>query len=1193
MRASGLVRHCRVASSVASGQYTGLGHPQRRFRGSLVGERIRAGRELEGRPGSRCASTGAKYRAQIEHAGRGLVVVTGRPPVSGSDGDPPSGLVTLLFTNIEGSTRLLRRVGDHYNDLLERHRQIIRDASVAEGGFEIGHEGDSARIVFQTASDGITAALAAQRALHDESWPTGCAVRVRMGLHTGPVAYASGQYAGITVHDAARVANAARGGQIVCSETTADCTTLPAGTSLRSLGLHRLTDPAVEMTLFQICHGDLPLSFPTLRSMAPTSGIVVGRDRELGRLDGLLGAAHAGSGTLLVIAGEPGIGKSTLLVELARRSAGMGMPVLAGRAVLDDGSPAFWPWLTALDHGPGLGLSGALLDRGAGPPDQMLFLAMERTVRALVAAAVPAGLVVTLEDLHWADPSALRLLRLLVGELPTSRLLVAATARTVSGTLAGLPRETLELAPLTAADISAYLAAVAGGAVHESWPDCLERHTGGNPLFLHESVRVLIEEGRLGGEPMSGDLLKEALRIGGDRFDALTGACRAALGLASAIGEDFDVALVASILDRDTDDLMAEALSAGVVVEDPAEPRRLRFSHALMCRARYDQLSRAQRIRLHARIADALARAGPGVPAEIARHRVRAAVDLESSAEALAACRSAAAAAIRAVDPVGAVYWYRSAADLAASSGLGDAERAELLASLAEAAYQAGQIDDALRHCVAAAEHAVVGHRPELVARAAVTVRGIGGAEPNRIIVGLCERAAALLGAGHDSLRAQVLAQQTMAMIETKAMADAAELSASAMLVAERSGDPVALVDALHARHKVAAMPEHVAEQLELSIRLQSLGSVPARPDAALWAHIWRIDAAMQTGAIGEVDAEIRGLADLVARLRWSVARWHLLRIRTVRSVLSGDFATAAVFWDEANAICQATQDKSGEVALRALALDIERKTGRFRDNLSELAADALAGGVPLVLAGRANYLYAAGRPDDAATLLDRLRPTLTTLPRDLAWWPTVRDIGEVSAALGDTEVARLCYDNLLPYSGYYLGSVAGYRGAVPYVLGLMAAALGEPDSADRYLTGAETMEHRVGAVADLAIARLAHARVLSARGSAKDRRRAAELAEQSALTAKRLGMAPTLQAATRLSDELAGVGAGAALSLTPREKQVAALIARGYANRAIAEQYVLSERTVETHVRNLLTKLGLTNRTQIAGWAVRNEIRG
>ena len=224
VRASGFVRHCRVASSVASGQYTGLGHPQRRFRGSLVKERIRAGRELEGRPGSRCASTGAKYRAQIEHAGRGLVVVTGRPPVSGSDGDPPSGLVTLLFTNIEGSTRLLRRVGDHYKDLLERHRQIIRDASVAEGGFEIGHEGDSVRIVFQTASDGITAALAAQRALHDESWPTGCAVRVRMGLHTGPVDYASGQYAGITVHDAARVANAARGGQIVCSETTADCT---------------------------------------------------------------------------------------------------------------------------------------------------------------------------------------------------------------------------------------------------------------------------------------------------------------------------------------------------------------------------------------------------------------------------------------------------------------------------------------------------------------------------------------------------------------------------------------------------------------------------------------------------------------------------------------------------------------------------------------------------------------------------------------------------------------------------------------------------------------------------------------------------------------------------------------------------------------------------------------------------------
>ena len=155
-----------------------------------------------------------------------------------------------------------------------------------------------------------------------------------------------------------------------------------------------------------------------------------------------------------------------------------------------------------------------------------------------------------------------------------------------------------------------------------------------------------------------------------------------------------------------------------------------------------------------------------------------------------------------------------------------------------------------------------------------------------------------------------------------------------------------------------------------------------------------------------------------------------------------------------------------------------------------------------------------------------------------------------------------------------------------------MAGAAGDHEAADRHLDAAEAMELRVGAPADLAMARLAHARVLRARDARGDHDRALALAESAARAARRLAMAPTLSAATALVHELTGVGADAVEALTARERQVALLLADGLANRAIADQLTVSERTVESHVRNLLTKLGLTNRTQVAAWTLRAGLR-
>src|SRR5580704_17458925 len=156
----------------------------------------------------------------------------------------PAGTVTMVFSDIEGSTALLGRLGDRYGEALAAQRAIMRAAISAGGGHEMGTEGDSFFVVFSSAADAVACCVAAQRALAGNAWPGGIAVRVRMGLHSGePVRHQDG-YVGLDVHRAARIAAAAHGAQVVLSDATRllVASRLPAGVSLRDLGSHRLKD---------------------------------------------------------------------------------------------------------------------------------------------------------------------------------------------------------------------------------------------------------------------------------------------------------------------------------------------------------------------------------------------------------------------------------------------------------------------------------------------------------------------------------------------------------------------------------------------------------------------------------------------------------------------------------------------------------------------------------------------------------------------------------------------------------------------------------------------------------------------------------------------------------------------------------------------------------------------------------------
>lgn len=410
--------------------------------------------------------------------------------------DLPSGAVTFLFSDIEGSTRLVKALREQYVQVLADHRRLVRAAIARRAGNEIDTQGDAFFVAFASAKQAVLCALEIQQALAGHQWPASASVRVRIGIHTGQAIPVEGAYTGLAVHRAARICAAARGGQVLVSQATQtliEDEEEELAFALTELGERRLKDLDRPVRLFELTVDEAVPEPPPQPTAPPTS--IVGRTAELRIASTAYARALGGQSQVVLITGEAGIGKTTLVEELAGqvRSAGDGARVRVGEsAPLTGTTLAYGPFVAALGHE----AQWLLAD---DPAENMLAARHRLFVRVLdllAGLAARSPLVLVLEDLHWADESSRELLTFLTVRLREERVLIVGTMReddlgdSVRRWLAELahrPRVTrLRLGPMTDAEIAGLVTDTMPAEAGSDRVTAVVAAADGNPLFAKE-----------------------------------------------------------------------------------------------------------------------------------------------------------------------------------------------------------------------------------------------------------------------------------------------------------------------------------------------------------------------------------------------------------------------------------------------------------------------------------------------------------------------------------------------------------------------------------------------------------------------------------------------------------------------------------------------------------------------------------
>ena len=1074
-----------------------------------------------------------------------------------------AGLIIVLFTDLVGSSDHASDLGDAAADELRRaHFAHLREALAATGGTEIKSIGDALMVTYNGAAGAISGAVAMQRAVarHNRQLE-GRKLSMRVGVSAGDATFEDGDWFGTPVVEAARLCADADGGQILISELVRMLSGSRGEFEVRPLGERELKGLPVPLSVcevvWDVARDETSVPLPAFVDMGVTFSFA-GRSAERETLIAAWKEAAEGSRRIVLVSGEPGIGKTRLVSEVVRFAHDQGATVLWGRCDEELGVP-YGPFAEALRQyvaavpterlAAELGPLGGELTRvlpeldarvpGLAPPVQTeaeterhrLFEAVSDLV---VEISQAAPLVLVLDDVHWADKPSLLMLRHVARAAAPMRVLVLATYRDtdldrthpLSDVLADLRRQPdvarLALRGLDADGIAEFMASTAGHDLDERGHElarALHEETEGNPFFAGEVLRHLAETGAItqqDGRWVSDRTLEdvgipEGIReVVGRRLSRLSETANQALGIGAVIGPEFDLATIEAAGGPGGDELfeaLDDAARANIVREVPGTVGRYAFAHALVRSSLYEELTTNRRVRMHWRVGEALE----------ARHTK----DLDAHLGELGYHFAEGALA---GDPLKAVEFARRAAEhaneeLAFEEAVRHYERAlgvcelvddidpvvqcDLQIGFANALDAAG--DERRRAAVfAAADAARAIPDPDRLARSALILTR-SGANSSAVLdpelVALLDEALEAIGTDVSALRARVMSALAAELAWGPEEERRRRLASESLSLARETRDPEALGMALSRGWSLIDGSAPFLEELGAMYReAEEVATAIDNPRllASLLGGKGMVAACF--GDLAALEAALEAQARIASGLRLPGMEWTARNGAAALAAFVGenDLAERLVF-EGAELGRAADADETTVMGfIGAVLYQVRMAQGRSGELVEALSSMVgSAPDVPVWRVALAGALVESGQVDAAREHYEFLTvDDFAKVPRDIEFPVTMCGLARMTLQIQPPEpVVRAIVKRLAPFSGTFNWSGPTVTDPNDLGLAMASAVLGEVEESERYFDATVDLCERAGARAYLARAHLDRARARIERGDVAGARAPAETA--------------------------------------------------------------------------------------------------
>lgn len=1085
--------------------------------------------------------------------------------------------ITVLFTDLAGSTELQSSLApDAADEVRKKHFSGLRQAIAGSGGTEVKNLGDGLMVVFPAASSALACAVAMQQVVHRDNIGAEHQLGLRVGLSSGEATKEEDDYFGDPVIEAARLCAKADAGEILAT----DIVKMSAGrrsshdfNSVGALELKGLPDPVETFEVAWVPLGDDVLvpgrvSLPVRLRHVPAVG-VIGREDELATLEAAAKRVGSGEGReVILLAGEPGQGKTTLAAEFARRVYEARMTVLFGRCDEEVNAP-YGPFREALSHLVShvdeailrsyVEAHGGELDRmvpalrqrlGDVPPprssddDTERYLLYAAVTGLLERSSADTPILLVLDDLHWADKPSLQLLRHLVAHSEIQRLLIVgsyrdgelSSAHPLLEAVAALHREPggisrISLRGLDDTGVIAFMEAAAGhqlddvgvGLAHQ-----LYRETDGNPFFVAEVLRHLSESGAIYQDAETGRwvasergqlTLPHSVRsVIGSRVSRLGDHAARVLSTASVIGRDFDLKLLAEVTHADPDellDLLEEAQHAALVHELRDVAGRYTFSHALVQHTLYDDLGPTRRTRTHRQVGEAIEElhpnAGDEFAGELARHFFLATKPADAG-KAVAYAQRAGNAALRALAPDDAVRYFSQALELASqSSELEPSLHIDLLIGLGNAQRQAGIAESRESLLQAARAAKDLDDTERLVAAALANSRGwfssLGRVDTEKVEV--LKAALDRLSDTKSPERAHLLATLSGELVYGSTLQERLDLVDEAQAIARQLGDMTTLCEVLVRCWSSIDTPPMLERLLSEMAEVEALAEDLDHPVARFNAAHMGSFTALRGGQFELADERLAVARSLASKLQQPDFIWRATYTSASRAFSRGDVAQADELASTALEVGTSSgqPDAFGFYAIYLGGRNIHQGTfGDFEATVSELAEQFPA--IPAYMASLAFSRLEAGNAAGAKELIDRAAAQSFTFPEDIGWFDAAVSYARVAIELRLADHASALFDLLAPFHNQVPNTSILILEPVATFLGGLGGVLRRYEEAEAFFQEAQELNTRGEMPFADASTKVLWGRMLSERGEPGDAERARAMLIEARDIASRRGYA-------------------------------------------------------------------------------------